>query len=146
MALLAMDQYGYVLNHLIENSLLTADPFAKSSGRVSILLPSEIIFQSDPLPHSWDVTSDAIAAWAAKHIHCPRLILVKDVDGLLTSENNLIEEMSVAMLAKHSGGVDEHLHRFLASVRLEAWIINGTRPERLAELLQTGHTIGTKIT
>jgi 5-(aminomethyl)-3-furanmethanol phosphate kinase len=145
MALLSMDQYGYVLNHLIENSHLTVDPLERQPGRVSVLLPSAMIFESDPLPHSWEVTSDTIAAWVAQQIGCPQLVLVKDVDGLMTSGNELIEEMSLEMLAQHSGGVDEHFHRFLSQALLETWIINGTKPERLSELLTTGLAIGTKI-
>ncbi|MGH7649286.1 MAG: hypothetical protein ACREND_14305, partial [Gemmatimonadaceae bacterium] len=31
----------------------------------------------DPLPHSWDVTSDSIAAWVAGELHARRLVLVK---------------------------------------------------------------------
>ncbi len=149
MALLAMDQYGCLLNHLIEDSYLISDPFVAShiakSGRTAILLPSKIVFRLDPLPHSWEVTSDAIAAWIAQLINCSRLVLAKDVDGLMTPGNEMIEILSVELLAKHSGGVDEYLSRFLPSTRLETWIINGAKPERLSELLKIGRTKGTRI-
>jgi aspartokinase-like uncharacterized kinase len=77
--------------------------------------------------------------------------LLKDVDGLLAAEYSesspaqLIEELTVEQLAEHTGGVDEYLSHFLPSARLETWVINGLRPERLSELLDTAHTTGTKI-
>ena len=154
MALSAMDQYGYVLNHLIAGSLLTPDLTtacrAVESGKVSILLPSASVLQHSDLPHSWQVTSDTIAAWASHRADCRRLILLKDVDGLLSAaptnkEAELVTELTVAQLAARRGGVDEYLSRFLASVRLETWVVNGLRPERLAELLEEGYTTGTRI-
>jgi hypothetical protein len=149
MALLAMDQYGYLLNSLIARSCLTADLLsscrAAESGKAAILLPSAPVIRADPLPHSWEVTSDTIAAWVAQRTHCRRLILLKDVDGLLAGEREIIEELTVAQLATHSGGVDPYLSRFLASAKLETWVISGLRPERLSELLETARTTGTRI-
>jgi aspartokinase-like uncharacterized kinase len=149
MALLAMDQYGYVLNHLIENSYFISDPFLahenSESGKVAILLPSAAVFRLDPLPHSWEVTSDTIAAWVAQLIGCPRLVLIKDVDGLMTTGDELIEEISVELLTDLTGGVDGYLSRFLSATRIETWLINGAKPERLSELLQYGCTKGTRI-
>jgi 5-(aminomethyl)-3-furanmethanol phosphate kinase len=148
MALLAMDQYGYLLSHLIEGSRVTADISvaceSAESGSVAILLPSTLIFGEDPLPHSWQVTSDTIAAWISSQTCSKRLILLKDVDGLLAS-GQLIREMTVDQLKQHTGGVDEYLSKFLESVRLETWVLSGLHPERLEELLQTGHTTGTRI-
>jgi aspartokinase-like uncharacterized kinase len=155
MALLAMDQYGYLLNHLIDGSSLTVDLAAAcnaaESGRVAILLPSMLVIQVDPLPHSWQVTSDTIAAWVSHRVYCRRLLLVKDVDGIFSAGSAINApaepepELTVAQLAERSGGVDAYLSGFLASVSLETWVINGLRPERLSELLDTGYTIGTRI-
>ena len=149
MALLAMDQYGYVLNSLIADSCLTSDlPSARQAaerGQAAILLPSTIIIRSDPLPNSWQVTSDTIAAWIARETDCPRLVLLKDVDGLMTVGKKLIPEMTVEELARHSGGVDEYLAHFLSSAQLDTWVINGNMPQRLSELLATQHTLGTRI-
>jgi aspartokinase-like uncharacterized kinase len=148
MAVLAMDQYGYLLSRLISGSVVTPalDNALKSSesGRPAILLPSALMMKSDPLPHSWQVTSDSIAAWVSQTIYCPRLGLLKDVDGLV-NEEGLIPEMTVAQLAAHSGGTDEYLPKLLAHATPETWVINGRRPERLAEWLVTGHTTGTRI-
>jgi len=147
MAILAMDQYGYLLNQLIADSCLTADLNyackSAESGRTAILLPSALVIKEDPLPHSWQVTSDTIAAWIADKL-LSRLILLKDVDGLFNSDG-LIPNLTPSRLADHAGGVDEYLSNILSSARLDAWIINGFKPERLTELLNTGRTAGTQI-
>jgi aspartokinase-like uncharacterized kinase len=155
MALLAMDQYGYVLSKLIDDSLAIADLHSAcrraESGRAAVFLPSAMVIREDPLPHSWRVTSDTIAAWVALKSSCRRVILLKDVDGVLSVENNkrllpgLLTEMTVKQMSEHAGCVDEYLAHFLASVRVETWVINGLHPERLSQLLDTNHTLGTRI-
>ena len=151
MALLAMDQYGYLLNRLIADSILINDlPSVGQTavtGRAMILLPSAPVNSDDTLPHSWEVTSDSIAAWITHQAHCRRLVLLKDVDGLLTRDNppGLIAELTVRQLSGHVGGVDKYLSYILAVSNLETWVINGLKPERLAELLDTSNTIGTRI-
>lgn len=148
MALLAMDQYGYLLHQLIKDSCLTSDlrvAFnAALSGHVSILLPAAIVMKEDPLPHSWQVTSDSIAAWIAARIGCPRLILLKDVDGLRNADGK-IEELTIEQLKAHAGGVDEYLHAVLGANCVETWIVNGLHPSRLVELLDNGLAIATRI-
>jgi 5-(aminomethyl)-3-furanmethanol phosphate kinase len=154
MSLLAMDQYGYLLNQLITESSLTSDLDSVNriteSGRVAILLSSALIIRMDPLPHSWEVTSDSIAAWIARQAQCRRLVLLKDVDGLLTSDSalddpTLIAEMTVNQLAGRAGGVDDYLSHVLAASNLETWVMNGLKPERLSQLLETSSTTGTRI-
>lgn len=147
MALAAMDQYGYLLNHLIEESVLTADLSsvcpASGSGKAVVFLPSRLVLEQSSLPHSWQVTSDTISAWIARHADCRRLILLKDVDGL--QQDGLIKDLTVNQLSVHRGGVDEYLSHFLSSADLETWVINGLRPWRLTELLEKGYTTGTRI-
>ena len=155
MAVLAMDQYGYLLNQLIPESFLIdsldTHPPEIHSGCVPILLPFALIKQCDPLPHSWQVTSDTIAAWVAHRVGSDRLILLKDVDGLLETNtdnslsNKIIHEASSDHLSTHGGGVDEYFGHLLNSLCMETWIINGFYPERLTELLDAGHTKGTRI-
>jgi len=156
MALLAMDQYGCLLGDLVPDSILATDLLMArrvvAGGQTPILLPSPLLIQADPLPHSWQVTSDALAAWLAGLVHALRLILLKDVDGLFSSDPahdkmaGLFSQITVEELAHHRGGVDEYLATVLASVAIDAWVINGQHPERLTELLRTGRTQGTHIT
>jgi 5-(aminomethyl)-3-furanmethanol phosphate kinase len=156
MAVLAMDQYGYLLSQLIPHSILIRDWLALNpdswENKVAIMLPSEWMIHHDPLPHSWDITSDSIAAWVAAQSDCRRLILLKDVDGLWAQSDEkpgykaLISEMTLAQLSRHAGGVDPYLWRILKSSAIETWLVNGAHPERLAELLEDGRTRGTRIT
>jgi len=151
MALLAMDRYGCFLNQLIAGSSITRVPHPADeqmeNRRLTVLLPYSVMFQTDALPHSWDVTSDSIAAWVARRVNCPRLVLLKDVDGLFAEGETpkLIPDLTVQQLAGHAGGVDAYLSHILAASNLETWVINGQKPERLSELLSTSRTIGTRI-
>ncbi|HJJ71419.1 MAG TPA: uridylate kinase, partial [Methanocorpusculum sp.] len=47
---------------------------------ISILLPEKVLRSADPLPHSWDVTSDSLALWVAGELGVP-LLLVKSREG-----------------------------------------------------------------
>jgi aspartokinase-like uncharacterized kinase len=155
MAILAMDQYGYLLGDLIPHAELVAGlPDAlrvAADGRVPVLLPSSLMAQADPLPHSWQVTSDSIAAWVAGASHASLLVLLKDVDGLYASDPNspspgkLLHQMDRAKLPTLAGGVDEYLGAVLAKNEVETWVINGQHPLRLGELITTGRTLGTCI-
>ena len=154
MALLAMDQYGWLLGDLIPDGDVVRDILSArkttANGGVPILLPATLLIQADPLPHSWQVTSDSIAAWIAGLACASRLVLLKDVDGLLSDLSRrdtaeVLPAMSVKQLVNQRGGVDEYLAVLLASLELETWVINGQRTERLVELLDTGHALGTRI-
>jgi len=83
MALLAMDQYAHVLAGLIAGSTLVEEPgdaaaLLKVGGPV-VLAPSRWMRAADVLPHSWDATSDSIAAFVAGALEADRLVLVKPI-------------------------------------------------------------------
>jgi 5-(aminomethyl)-3-furanmethanol phosphate kinase len=155
MALLAMDQYGYLLGEVLPTSTLVQDLWAArqavAGGRVAILLPAGLLMQADPVPHSWQVTSDSLGAWLAGLAGTRRYVLLKDVDGLCPDDPGsgvsapVYKTMSLPNLAAHHGGVDDYLVTILARLDLETWVINGQYPERLAELLARGRTLGTCI-
>jgi aspartokinase-like uncharacterized kinase len=81
MAVLAMDQYAHLIaGRLACSALVTNVREARTAlgdGRVPVLAPSQWLREADPLPHSWDVTSDAVAAWVAGAVGARRLVLVK---------------------------------------------------------------------
>jgi 5-(aminomethyl)-3-furanmethanol phosphate kinase len=81
MAIAAMDQYAHVIAERLDRTSLIESPreigAAIAGGRVPILRPSRWLRETDPLPHSWDVTSDSIAAWIAGQLGARQLILVK---------------------------------------------------------------------
>ena len=154
MAILAMDQFGYLLTELIPDSepvrsLVAARKIA-GAGKLPVLTPFDLLRRADPLPHSWRVTSDSIAAWVADLARAQMLVLLKNVDGLYTNHPHktghvvLLEEILMEYLAVCKG-VDPCLASSLSTNALELWIINGEKPERLVELVDKGHTKGTHL-
>ena len=81
MAVLAMDQYAHLVVSRLAGSVLVAGPgdIAAALGAVHlpVLAPSRWVRDADPLPHTWEVTSDSIAAWIAAALGARRLVLVK---------------------------------------------------------------------
>jgi aspartokinase-like uncharacterized kinase len=81
MALLAMDQYAHLLAERIGGAVLVEESGAiagkLAAGRVVVLAPSHWLRAADPLPHSWDATSDSVAAFVAGALDASRLVLVK---------------------------------------------------------------------
>ena len=81
MAVLAMDQYAHLIISRLTGSALVEDVaeigFAIAAAQVPVLAPSRWVRDADPLPHTWDVTSDSIAAWIAGTIGAERLVVIK---------------------------------------------------------------------
>jgi aspartokinase-like uncharacterized kinase len=81
MAVLAMDQYAHLIAGRLGGAVLVEEPAAVggalATGRIPVLAPSRWLRDADPLPHSWEVTSDSIAAWVAGRVGARRLVLVK---------------------------------------------------------------------
>jgi len=84
MAILAMDQYAQLLAERIDGAVVVEDSGAVAgalaAGRVAVLAPSRWLRAADPLPHSWDATSDSVAAFIAGALDASRLVLVKPAD------------------------------------------------------------------
>jgi 5-(aminomethyl)-3-furanmethanol phosphate kinase len=152
MAIIAMDQFGWLLSDLIPGGLPCTEVAATTRGRIPILLPAALL-ASDPLPASWDVTSDSIAAWVAGAANAGRLVLVKPVEGLYRDwppKDRPIARLSVDELAElraagQAAGVDKHLPEALRAAGVEAWVIDGREPARLVMLLDRGDTKGTLV-
>jgi 5-(aminomethyl)-3-furanmethanol phosphate kinase len=85
MAILAMDQVA----HLIAGQLAGARLIdrrediaaAHDAGQIPVLAPYAWVRTADPLPHSWDITSDSIAAFIAHALGAHELVLVKPIEG-----------------------------------------------------------------
>lgn len=81
MAVLAMDQYAHLIASRFEAGAVVftlADAIAAGDdGRVPVLAPFRWLFDDDPLPQAWDVTSDSIAAWIAGASGAREIVLVK---------------------------------------------------------------------
>ena len=81
MAILAMNQYAHLIvarmigARLVHSSREIAS--ALDAGQVPVLAPYQWMRETDPLPHSWDITSDSISAWVAGQVGASRLVVVK---------------------------------------------------------------------
>lgn len=152
MAIAAMDQCGYLLADCMSgveamHDLDKAVSMA-ASGPSAVLIPSSLLRQRDPLPHRWEVTSDSLAAWLTGFAGINCLILLKDVAGVYQTDSSitpypLLEEVTRDQLSQYEV-VDPYFAQTLPD-HIECWIINGRQPDRLATLLETGKTAGTRI-
>jgi aspartokinase-like uncharacterized kinase len=81
MAIAAMDQHAEMIAASLPGSRRVFDATgiadAHRSGLIPVLAPLQWLRSADPLPHSWDVTSDSIAAWVTDVLGAQRLLLIK---------------------------------------------------------------------
>jgi aspartokinase-like uncharacterized kinase len=153
MAILAMEQFGLLLCDLIPGARPCTTLRAATDGVVPVLLPATAAAGS-ALPASWEVTSDSIAAWVAGAVNATRLVLAKPVAGLYRDRppaGEPLARLTVAELADlraagRVAGVDAHFPQALRAAGVDAWVIDGREPERLATLLEHGRAEGTLIT
>jgi len=158
MAILAMDQNAFIINQFLEGSHVVSDVSdarrITKGHRVAILAPFRLMRNRDPLPHSWSVTSDSIAAYVAKSMRARMVILLKDVDGLYTDDPKrvmdatLIEKTTASELIEKMTRptcIDKMLPKILRNSRVRVHIVNGSFPERLENILKGEPTIETVI-
>ena len=86
MAVLAMDQNAHLLSSRLPGGTIVNDrsgigsALAAPAGpgrRIPVLAPYRWLREADPLRHTWDITSDSIAAWIAGQLSAERLVLIK---------------------------------------------------------------------
>jgi len=147
MAVLAMDQYGLLLNDLTANSVvvqgLRETQTALAQGKLPIFLPSQLLFAEDPLENSWEITSDSIALYLATKLEAQRLLLVTDVDGIYTQDPKrypdaeLIKKLTPHNLVELSmrTSVDQMLPKLLLKQPMDCFVINGLFPQRTIDVL-----------
>lgn len=131
MAIAAMNQYGLLLESQ-GMGIAVDDPAMLSlpGNGVRIFLPYIFLRDSDPLPHTWSVTSDSIAAYMASSFNAERLVLLKSLDSPSVSPCSV-------KTAVECGIVDGYFDRYL-SEDTDCWIVNGKEPCRLLELQNSG--------
>jgi dihydroneopterin aldolase len=81
MAILAMEQFGLTLAALAPGLTPAGSTDAIREilrrGGVPVWLPGAMTIGNPEIPESWDVTSDSLAAWLARHLGAEKLVLVK---------------------------------------------------------------------
>lgn len=136
MAVLGMEQYG----HYLSSGIIPAfDDF--SEEKIYMLLPYRLMRERDPLPHSWDVTSDSIGAWIAYELSA-EYIRATNVDGIFI-RGELVNRIRASELPE--GATDRFLPKFLEEKGMRCAVVNGRYPERIIDAMK-GIITGTLIT
>lgn len=136
MAVAAMDQYGWYLSSF--GVPVTVTP--GFCGAPQILLPYSDLLTRDPLPHTWDVTSDTISAYYACRLSAPLMIL-KSIEHIRSGDEE-IEEISRDI---KTDDLDPSFIRYVQDNGVHGMIISGNVPLRLHNLL-LGHEVpGTRF-
>ena len=136
MAIAAMEQYGWYLSTF---GIKTTES-AIFSNKPLIFLPYRFLLEHDPLPHSWDITSDTISAWLAAFLHADLLIL-KSIDQIRAGDN-VIDQITRPM---ETDDLDPAFIPFVLNHHLSGMIINGTVPDRITQVLQGRSVTGTRF-
>jgi hypothetical protein len=157
MAILGMDQYGFLLSDLIKNSQVInqLEQVQKifDFRKLPVFLPSNFMLKNNPLENSWTVTSDSIAVYIANQLHIKNVILVTDVDGIFTcdpkkhADSRLINEISAEQLGEKSErtSVDKFLPKLLLTTQIRCFIVNGLFPDRVEDILNGRNAVCTLI-
>lgn len=136
MAVSAMEQFGwFIASHGIPVTTIIAIP-----GSITVLLPYRYFIQNDVLPHTWDVTSDTIAAWVAGNLHVD-LLLLKSVDGIYN--NGILQKQITAPV--ETDVIDPFFIPYVLKNSIKTTIVNGSQANRVGKFLKGERVPGTKI-
>lgn len=136
MAVAAMEQYGLFIASFGISTTDTID----SPGTTTVFLPYRYLRSHDDLPHTWDVTSDTIAAWVADALHLD-LLLLKSVDGIFI--NGIFQDRVTR--PEESEVIDPFFIPFVMRRSVKATIINGSQPDRVEKYLKGELVVRTEI-
>jgi len=97
----------------------------------TVFLPYRCLISTNVLPHSWDVTSDTVAAWVAGTLHLD-LLLLKSIDGIFI--NGILQEQVTGLV--ESDIIDPCFIPFVTKNTVKTTIINGSQPDRVEKYLK----------
>lgn len=136
MAILAMDQFGHVIldhgRNLVPAWSLEDIEHALRDCKIPVWLPSALTIAAPDISASWDVTSDALAAWLAGKLGADGLLLVKqsrefserdDIAGL--TDRGILDPAFAAMLP---AGIELRLAGPLDAARAATILSEGRLP------------------
>ncbi|HNX10235.1 MAG TPA: uridylate kinase [Methanothrix sp.] len=147
MAILAMEQYAHFLADGTGATLTTEVRRPQGdAASLQILLAYQALLRDDSgLGHTWDYTSDAVAALAAAQLSVP-MIKATDVDGIFF-EGELRAELPAKSLLDCESCIDQGTIRLLLGPlkAMSIWVLNGADEKRFIEALKNGEG-GTIVT
>ncbi len=137
----------------------------KFDKNICIFLPYRFLKDIDRLPHSWDVTSDSITLSIAEEIGIPYCFLIKDIDGILNNENQVIKELTTSdykkmkesgklgvfesdegELKNQSRPVDSYLLTLIEKWKISCVILNGkSNSQRIIDYFDISKSNSDKI-
>ena len=136
MALLAMEQFGTMLCGM-HDGLAAATTESEirtvhARGECPVWMPTRMVMAESTIAHSWDVTSDSLAAWLCAQLGEDALLLVKSIAfrqaGPTWDVERLVEDRIV------DAGFERHTQALNVPVRL----MSAEDVERFGELLGGG--------
>jgi aspartokinase-like uncharacterized kinase len=149
MAILAMEQYGFLLSDITPNSKITNTikncVKLSKKGFLPILLPHWLIYKKNPFKPSWDVTSDSIAVYVARLLKAKNLILIKDVDGIYNENGEILATASLKWLMRNKTCLDKYFPFIMKKTKLKCYVVNGLYPKRVEMLLNGKKTLCTEV-
>lgn len=110
------------------------------SNKIPIMICSGILKENEPFKHSWDVTSDSIAAYIASLLNA-KLLIATNVNGIYTKDPSLsgaelISEIDVnELLTFDESSIDLMLPTLLIEYGLDSYVVNGKYPERVLSIM-----------
>ena len=115
MALLAMEQYGYLMQGL-QPQLVPADSQTKirrilKKKQLPVWLPYKMVSTYCTLPEGWHTSSDSLALWLAKRLQAKHLLIVKS----LSHHGRTAAELSNDEL------LDNEFPKLLAQTNVNVW-------------------------
>ena len=157
MAILAMEQFGWLLSDLIPGAVRCVDlaqpvpPPRAGARRSSCRRHCSRATRCPPrgrsrptrsppgwpvpgMPGAWCSSSRSKACTATGRRTATPLARVS------------VDELAELRAAGRAAGVDQHLPEALRAAGVEAWVIDGREPARLVTLLEHGSTDGTRVT
>ena len=147
MAVLGMHQYGFYLADGSGIEIVESMEELRNVVHIGVLLPYNLLKEDDSLPHTWNVTSDTIAAFVANKVGEKSFIKLTDVDGLMDDKGLLVRQIHAKAMIKNArtGCVDVELPLFLMLNDMSCTIVNGNFTERIIAVIEGEETICTKI-
>jgi aspartokinase-like uncharacterized kinase len=122
MAILAMDYNSLTINKFLPSSIITDDLeyFKNQETGIYVFLAFKYLYETDPLPHSWNVTSDSIALHLTYTMNMKECFLIKSVEGIYDQDdsNKPLREISVAEYQRKHVQIDIALGNDLKSADL----------------------------
>jgi aspartokinase-like uncharacterized kinase len=141
MALLAMEQFGRMFcglqQGLVATASITQIQEVLARGETPVWMPTVMAMADPEINHSWDVSSDSLAAWLCGRLGADHLLLVKSLS--LGSHNTSLNELT------EQGVVDSQFGHYLARCDTQAMVMAGGDYAHFDEVYRGNMALTTRV-